>query len=185
MGSGPAENDDDNRRQHVPDGIAADHLTSGLLGRYRGLLPLAVLGVMVLVALTGALGGAPNPTVRAEGMAGTIEIKAPQILRNGTFFEMDIAVVAQRPIAEPVIAISRSYLKDMTVNTHLPEPADMGFEGDAFTMTYPAMDAGDRLLVKLDGQINPPLIGRSVGTITLRDDKAAIAEIPVALRVLP
>src|SRR5690606_6970909 len=121
-------------------------------------LPLAVLGVMVLVALTGALGGAPNPTVRAEGAAGTIEIKAPQILRNGTFFEMDIAVVAQRPIAEPVIAISRSYLKDMTVNTHLPEPADMGFEGDAFTMTYPAMDAGDRLLVKLDGQINPPLI---------------------------
>jgi hypothetical protein len=185
MGAGVAKRTGGERDRDAPDGIAETHFRSGRLGTYRGLLPLGILAVLLVVALTGALGGAPNPVVRAGGDAAAIAVKAPHTLRNGTFFELAITIDARSAIAKPVIAISRSYLKDLTINTELPEPADMAFEDGAFTMTFPAMKAGERLAVKLDGQVNPPLIGRSRGTIALRDDKTAIAAIPVSLRILP
>jgi hypothetical protein len=185
MASQSAENNSDESGESPPDGITSEHFVAGALGIYRGFLPLALLGVLLAVALTGVLGGARNPVVLAQGDAATLKVTAPQILRNGTFFELDIAVDAHRPISEPVIAISRTYLKDMTINTHLPEPVDMDFEGDAFTLTYPAIEAGGRLRVKMDGQVNPPLIGRNMGTIELRDGETPIAELPVALRILP
>ena len=171
-------------RMGLPDGISRHHI-DGRQGMLRGILPVVLLGGLLLAALLGAFGGTRNPTLGASGDGASLTIDAPRTLRSGMFFEIDIVVDARRAIAKPVVAISRSYLHDLTINTHLPEPEEMGFEDGRFTMTFPAMEPGDRLMVKIDGQVNPTLIGVNRGTIAIRDDRLELASRAVSLRVLP
>lgn len=168
-----------------PDGITGRHLSGGGVGIARGLVPLLLLACLLGTALLGVFGGAPSPVIAARGSAATLAVKAPQILRNGVFFEIRLGIEARQPIAKPVVAISQDYLRDVTLNTQLPEPADMDSEQGLLTMTFPAMKAGDRLEVKLDGQINPSLVGQNKGLIAVRDDRAVLAQVPVALWVFP
>jgi hypothetical protein len=171
-------------RMGLPDGISRHHI-EGRQGMLRAVLPVVLLGGLLLAALLGAFGGTKDPTLGASGDGASLTIGAPRTLRSGMFFEIDIVVDARRAIAKPVVAISRSYLHDLTVNTHLPEPEEMGFEEGRFTMTFPAMQPGDRLVVKIDGQVNPTLIGVNRGTIAIHDDKLELASRAVSLRVLP
>ncbi len=168
----------------LPEGISQEHV-EGKPGMLRGFLPVFILGALLLAAMLGLFGGGHDPTVSAEGRVAKISVTAPQKIRNGEFFEIDIVVSARRPIAKPVVAISSGYLFDVTVNTHIPEPKDMGFEDGQFRLEYPAMKAGDQLLVKLDGQVNPTLVGQNSGQVSVLDDKTPLVRRPVHLWVYP
>lgn len=168
----------------APDGISRQH-AEPRSNFVRGFLPVFVLGALLLAALLGLFGGGHDPTVTALANGVRLSFTAPQTLRNGMFFEIDAAISTDRAIAKPVLAISGSYLTDITVNTELPEPKDMGFEDGQLTLTFPPMKAGDRLLVKLDGQVNPSLVGGKSGVVAIRDDKAVLAQHPIGLWVFP
>src|SRR3546814_8706755 len=51
----------------------------------------------------------------------------------------------------------------------VPAPAEETFSGDAFQFKYEAVKAGDRLEMKIDGQINPARMGGSRGMVSLLD----------------
>lgn len=174
------------RLAEFPDGIGEEHLRwPGWQSVLVSWLPLGVLGLLLLIALTGALGGGRNPTTKAVGPQAGLTLDAPAILRSGQFFEMRMRLVAHRRIGKPVIAIPVAYWRDLTINSFYPAPTGEMARDGHFEFEFDPLETGEALDIKIDGQVNPPLVGRLGGRLELRDGKSAIATLPVSLRVLP
>ncbi|WP_423605957.1 hypothetical protein [Sphingomonas sp. MS122] len=165
-----------------PDGIAP---ASERRGANLNWLSLAVLGAVMLAALLGAFGGGRARSLAADTPAARLEIHTPRVLRNGTFFETRLHVTAKAPIAEAVVVVPASLWRDMTINTMIPAPGEEKADKGAFRFSYGALDAGQVLEIKIDGQINPPLFAGTRGAIELHDGERPLAAIPVGITVLP
>lgn len=172
--------------QSLPEGITDYHFTTGARRPLvRGLVPLVILGGLMVAALLGVFGGVSNTVTRVIGPAATLTVDAPATLRNGEFFEMRVQVQASAPIAEPVIAVSPGYWRELTINTMIPAASDEEHKDGLFRFTYPALASGATMEFKVDGQVNPSRFGGTDGTITLFDGEREVARIPLHLRVLP
>lgn len=166
-----------------PDGIGPADEEGG--GGRANWLSLAVLAAVMAAALLGAFGGGKPRTLAAEGPAGRLEVTTPRVLRNGLFFETHIRATARAPLSDAVIVVPASLWRNMTINTMIPAPGEEKAWQGAFRFSYGALDAGDVLDIKIDGQINPPLFRGTRGTIELHDGERRIAAIPVEITVLP
>ena len=169
-----------------PDGIGEEHVRqkSGLRHRFAW-LALLLLAALLLVALTGVLGGKPNPTLTADRERAELSVNTPHILRSGEFFEMRFRVRAKQPIAKPVLAVSHAYLRDLTLNTFKPSPAKETSDGTFYRMEFDALEAGEAFEVMIDGQVNPDLFGGTRGRIELLDGDTRLAAMPLELEVRP
>lgn len=167
-----------------PHGIDDSHAKAGAK-RHASWWRLGILVLILGAALFGLLGGAPAPTHRVETPAAMLAVTSPDRLRNGMFFETRIAVVAKRPVADAVIAIPAGLWRDSTVNTIIPAPASEEFRGGDYRFHFGPLAPGARLAVKIDGQINPPRLGRSGGRIRLLDGEAELAAVAASLTVIP
>jgi hypothetical protein len=172
-------------RPRYPDGLAQSHERDRPVRRAANWLGLFVLLALLVVAMTGVLGGGPRPVLAAQAPAAELRIKTPDVLRSGMFFEIAVEARARRAIGKPVLAISESYWRDITINTLEPAPASEKSEERMFVFEYDPLAPGDVLLVKFDGQINPSLFGGTAGRIELRDGERTIATIPLEMTVLP
>lgn len=169
-----------------PDGLSDGHARPpGGVHRHASLLSIAVLGGLLATAMTGVLGGGPSTATVAEAPAASLSVDMPRRLRNGMFFEMRVTIRARRDLAKPAIVLPPALWRDLTINTTVPAPSEEGMEGEAFRFDYGALKAGETLVVKIDGQINPPLVGRNAGTVALYDGGTRVAALPVELTVLP
>lgn len=169
-----------------PDGIDASHAKPlGGLRAHASVLSFIILGGFVGIALSGLLGGRPAPVTLVSATAASLEVKLARPLRSGLFFETHIRVVARRDIAKPVIGIDAALWRDLTINSQIPAATQESFEDGQYRFEYPALKAGDTLEIKIDGQTNPPLVGRLVGAITLLDDDVKLTRMPVSIPVLP
>ncbi len=144
-----------------------------------------VIAAFLGIALSGGFGGQPHPARTVETPSAKISLELPARLRNGMFFEMRAEVTAKRRFDDMTIAISKSYFRDLTINTMIPAPAEEKSEDSQFVFSYGAVAAGDVLDIKIDGQINPPLFAGTAGTLTIRDGDETVSAIPVKLTVLP
>ncbi len=169
-----------------PDGLDPSHAepVSGLRA-HASPLAFIILGAIVATAMTGALGGAPAPVTTINAPAAVMEVKVARPLRSGLFFETHIRVVARQDIAKPVIGIDAALWRDLTINSQIPAPSDESFADGQYRFDYPALKAGDTLEIKIDGQTNPPLVGRLAGTITLLDGDTRLSAIALSIPVLP
>jgi len=163
-------------RHARPQSFLRHHLAWGALG---------LLGALLAVALTGVLGGQPNPTLRADGDRAELTVNAPGVLRSGEFFEMRFRVRAKEAIEKPVLALSHSYLRDLTLNTFKPSPVAESSDGTFYRLEFDALAAGGSFEVMIDGQVNPDLFGGTSGSIMLLDDRTPVAGMPLALEVRP
>lgn len=169
---------------NYPQGINQRHGTARG-NRHASWWRLGILALILAVALLGFLGGAPAPTLRAANTAASLAVTSPDRLRNGMFFETRISAVARRPIADAVIAVPAAMWRDITVNTMIPTPAEEEFVAGEFRFHFGPLGAGERLGLKIDGQMNPPRFSSSAGRIRLIDGEAEIVALPVTLKVIP
>ena len=153
--------------------------------RFAGGFRLLVIGIVPLLALTGVLGGGPSPVVSAETPRAELTLKTPATVRSGILFETDIDVRARTPIRDAVIAVPVQRWRDLTINTTLPDPQQVEATGGEFRFHFGPLRTGQRLSVKVDGQVNPPLVGRTEGHVRLLDGEVEIARVPDNLLVLP
>lgn len=169
-----------------PDGIEERHLGENTRrDEHRHWKALPFLGALMLLALAGLFGGWPNRTHTTRQNDVLLAVEAPSALRSGEFFEIWVTVEAHRALAEPTIAFSAPYLRNLTINTVMPEGSEEGYANGAFLLTYDPLDTGKRLRIKLDGQVNPTLGGGNDGWIELRDGEAPLARIALGQRILP
>ena len=171
---------------HFPDGVQDRHVAvPSRLHRHANPLSLLVLGGLILVALLGVLGGGKAETVTARSPAADLSVTVPHTMRSGIFFEMRAEVTARRAIADAVIAIDASAWHDLTINTQIPAADTEEATDGVFRFHYGPLKAGERLTMKVDGQINPPLTLGTRGRVALLDGEAELAAVPLHIRVLP
>ena len=169
-----------------PDGLDQSHVDRGQGWRsHASILSLVVLVALLGTAMTGMLGGQPSPVYRVEAPAVALTVKTPAILRNGMFFETEIGATPRRPIKALTIAVDRTLWKDFTVNTMIPAPADESFADGRFRFAYGPGEPGKAVVVKIDAQINPSLVGGTAGTVAVYDGDTLLAELPVRMQVRP
>lgn len=169
-----------------PDGIDQRNVEGrSALGLKFPWYPLGILGLILAIALSGFFGGGASPVGRARGEAGTLTIEAPERLRNGEFFEMRVTGEAHRALQKPTLAIAAGYWRELAINTMVPAPAAERYDDGFFLFEYDPLEAGKRISVKIDGQINPAMFGGTRGAIQWRDGDTVLAAMPVRLIVLP
>lgn len=168
-----------------PDGITAEHSALRLWDRHASPVSLLILGAILAAALLGFAGGQPSPVRQVAHPAASLSVKAPEILRNGEFFEMIVTIRATSPMDDAVIAVSSDLWRDMTINTMIPAAEKESYRQGAHQFSYGPMAAGDVLSVKIDGQVNPALFGGTGGHISLFDGETRIATLPTTIAVRP
>ena len=170
------------RSEAWPDGVEERH--AGRRGRFHALpIGLVVLSLAVLAALLGFAGR--EETVNVSGGGVRLEWHAPTVIRNGEFLEMRIRIDAEDAIARPVLGIDATVWEDLTVNTFIPAATDESSRAGEFRFEFAALEAGGSLLIKVDAQINPDILGGNAGTVTVYDGDAALVTLPVQIEVLP
>ena len=153
--------------------------------RHASPISILILGSLLLAAILGFAGGQPSPPHTADFGIARLTVKTPLIIRNGEFFETDVTLTAETPLDDAVIAVTPALWHDMTVNTMIPAPAEESFEDGYFHFSYGPLGAGERLHVKIDGQINPPLFAGTRGEIAVYDGDRRVGAMPLRIKVLP
>ena len=169
--------------QPVPDGILLPR--DRRAGPPRSTTALILLTVLLAAALLGLLGGGRSPVVRAMANEAELSVDSPAILRSGLFFEQDVEVIPHRAFDDAVIGVSAALWKDMTINSMIPAAAQEEFADGEFRLHFGPLAAGESLILKIDGQINPPLTVGTRGAFRLYDGKRRIATVPISMKVLP
>ena len=167
-----------------PDGIGDEHVrpVSGLR-RHASPLSLAIFGGVVVLALTGMLGHERDWRAEVEGT--NLAVHAPEVIRNGEFFEIRMTVQSDEPIDEMVVGVATSLWEDMTVNTMIPAATEEVGQDGEFRFTFDRLDAGSVFELKVDLQVNPDILGGNEGDITVYDGEDAIANVTIGMTVLP
>lgn len=168
----------------MPDGLSTDHLRSRTGGRRRANpLPLLMLSLLMVAALAGLAGA--EETLAEETDVASVTWHAPARIRNGEFFEMRLQVDAHERIGELVIGVDTGLWEDFTINTFFPAASEERSEHGELLFTFGPLESGGSFLLKVDAQINPDMLWRNEGTVTVYDGDAAIADLPIVMEVLP
>jgi hypothetical protein len=167
-----------------PDGISDDHARPAARWRqHASPISLSILAIVMVLGLSGLLGH--ERAWSADDDAARLRIEAPEVIRNGEFFEMRIRVTAVEPIADPVVVVEAALWEDMTVNTMLPAPTEEESVDGMLRFTFAPLEAGSELLFKVDLQVNPDILGANAGAIAIADGEESLASTDVTISVLP
>lgn len=169
---------------NLPSGLEPANL-GGSSRLPAGTAALLVLGAMIAAAFGGLLGGAAPDRMHTANRTATLEVELPGTLRSGMFFETMIEVSAHDRLDDATVAMTPSLWRRITVNTQMPQPSEEEYSGGFFRLHYGPLDAGEKLIVKLDAQINPDLFAGTSGEVALFDGDRLIARVPIELTVLP
>lgn len=168
----------------LPDGIEPRHIHEAHGSGIRAWGAPVLLGIVLALALAGVLGKRTTLTAAENGVVLTVE--GPQRIRSGEFFELLFTIETEREIKDAVLAVDADVWHDITINTMIPQATEEGFSEGAFEFHYGALPPGTRLLVKVDGQVNPNYPpGPNRGAIEVTDGAATLASLDYTIMVLP
>lgn len=176
----------DASRLRFPDGLTDRHLRRGTRwGSGASPMAILVLGALIVAAMVGLLAGGKSHPQTVVAPEAQFTVSTPRIMRNGIFFETRIAITARAPLADATLLVSHDLWRDMTINTVVPAPIEEESRNGRFALHFGPIAAGETRMVKIDGQVNPPLFAGTRGTLALADGEREIAALPLRITVLP
>lgn len=173
------------RSGSLPIGLEERHVRPTSPTWIRSALILLLIGGPLALAMFGVLGGGNDRIVTVRTPAANLTIETPHILRSGNWFETRIVVEPLRDTASLSVAIDQPLWRGMSIDTAIPDAEKVEATGGRFTYSFGPVARGEKLVFKLDGQIQPRGFRRVTGTIDAKDGEVTLAELPITLTVLP
>jgi hypothetical protein len=168
----------------LPDGISDEYVElSGRLRRHANPIGVVLLGLLLLAAFLGFAGREVART--ATGGGAELRWEAPEVIRNGEFFEIRIRVTASEGVGDLGIGVPSALWEDITINTMFPAATEETSEDGELRFTFGPLEAGSEFLLKVDAQINPDIVGSNEGVLRVYDGDEQLVELPVRLEVRP
>lgn len=143
------------------------------------------IGAPILAAVTGWLGGGPAEQLTASTAEATLSVEQQAIVRSGNWFETRVSVVPRRDVADLTIAVDERLWQRMSIDTLAPDAEKGTFDSGTYRYSFGPIAAGERFVVKLDGQIQSWGLRRLAGEVKVLDGERPLARVPVRLTVLP
>jgi hypothetical protein len=168
----------------LPHGLQETHLQPKWYDRHASPLSVIVLGLLMVLGLSGWLGRAGLEGRSAEGAAATFRVEMPSVIRTGDFFEMLVHVHARQDIERLELEVESALWQNITVNGMVPSPDKESAEGSNFTFQFGPLKSGQDALIKVSAQVNPRLSGRVEGQIRLKDTGRPLAAMHRSMKVL-
>jgi hypothetical protein len=170
----------------VPDEIdlARHRDRSGLGELIARRVVLGLIALLALAALLNVFGQEPR-SASAAGEAASLAVSAPSSVRGGLFFEGRFTIEAHEPIDDAVLVLEQGWLEGLSVNTIAPAAAEETGGDGRLVLSYGPLEAGDRLVVYMQFQVNPTNVGRRDADVTLLDGEDPIATVAHTLTVFP
>jgi len=173
--------------ENLPDDLSVErHVLLGGRARhtwYRR-VTFAAICVIPVLALLNVFGQHPSSS-DARADAATLTVQSPERLRGGLMFQVRVDVVAHRDIAEPQLTFSPDWWEEMTENSINPEPLEQSTSNGRVTLSYGRLNAGQKLTVWLQYQVNPINVAHRTENVLLSDGDTPIAQLNRDATILP
>lgn len=145
---------------------------------------VTTISVISIAGLLNVFGQHPT-TTRAAGAAATLTVDAPDRVRGGLFYQGRITVEAQQSLDDVVIVLDNGWAEQTSINTIEPAPVEESGRDGRVSLGYGRLEAGERLVVYLQMQVNPTNVGRRSQRVELRDGPELIAAADRTVTVFP
>jgi hypothetical protein len=147
----------------------------------------AVLAIFAIVSLLGLLDvfGQGTTQTAASTPAAVLRVTAPQAVRGGLFFQSRVEVRARRAIAHPRLVLDEGWVEGMQFNSIEPNPVSEASRDGRVVLSYDGLDAGRRLVVWMQFEVNPTSAGHRSYALELDDADTKIAAIDRHITVFP
>ena len=164
---------------------AADPEPRGVtIGLWTRRAVIAVFAVFAALGLANVFGQRTSKSAAATP-AATLRLTAPDTVRGGLFFQSRIEIRAQRALAHPRLVLDHGWTEGMQVNSIEPNPMSEAGRDGRTVLSYDSLDAGERLVVWLQFEVNPTNLGRRAYGVELDDADTKVAALDRRITVLP
>jgi hypothetical protein len=146
-----------------------------------------LIGLIAAIGIAGLLNvfGQRPTTTHASGPAADLTVFAPERVRGGLFYEGRISVLVRQPLDDAVLVLGPAWAEQTSINTIEPAPVDESGDDGRLALGYGRLEAGDRLVVYIQLQVNPTNVGRRSQRVELRDGPELVAASDRTLTVFP
>jgi hypothetical protein len=155
--------------------------TVGLWARrtvMTGFAAIAVLGLLDVFGQTTTQSTARTP-------AAVLRVTAPPAVRGGLFFQSRVEVRAMRALDHPRLVLDEGWVEGMQFNSAEPSPVSEASRDGRVVLSYDRVDAGDRLVVWFQFEVDPTNVGHRSYGLELDDAETQVATVHRWLTVFP
>ncbi len=166
------------------DVAAVPEPRSEILGLWARRAVLTIFAAIALLGLLGVFGQATTQTATSTP-AAVLSVNAPEAVRGGLFFQSRVEVLARRAIAHPRLVLDEGWVEGMQFNSNEPQPVGEASRDGKVVFSYDTLDAGDRLVVRLQYEVNPTNVGHRPYGLELDDAETQVAAVHRWMTVFP
>jgi hypothetical protein len=147
----------------------------------------AVLTIFAVIAALGLLDvfGQGTTQTAASTPAAVLRVTAPGAVRGGLFFQSRVEIRARRAIAHPRLVLDEGWVEGMQFNSIEPSPVGEASRDGRVVLSYDAVDAGERLVVWMQFEVNPTSVGHRPYGLELDDADTKVAAVHRWITVFP
>jgi hypothetical protein len=147
----------------------------------------AVLTIFAVIAVLGLLDvfGQGTTQTTASTPAAIVRVTAPAAVRGGLFFQSRVEIRVRRAIAHPRLVLDEGWIEGMQINSIEPSPMSESSRDGRLVLSYDGLNAGDRLVVWLEFEVNPTNTGHRSYGLELDDADAKVAAVHRWMTVFP
>lgn len=142
------------------------------------------LTLLALLALLNLFGQRPKTTV-ADSSVAELEVFAPTAVRGGIYYEGRFTISAHEAIDKATLVLDGGWTEQLQINTIEPSPVGESSRDGRLALDFGHVDAGRKLVVFLQYQVNPTNVGRRSQDVELHDGETLLAEADRTLTIFP
>jgi hypothetical protein len=114
-----------------------------------------------------------------------LRVSAPAAVRGGLFFQSRVEIRARRAIAHPRLVLDEGWVEGMQFNSAEPSPMSEASRDGRVVFSYDSLNAGDRLVVWMQFEVDPTNVGHRSYGLELDDADTQVAAVHRWITVFP
>ncbi len=143
-----------------------------------------LIALIALVALFNVFGQRPTESAAAVP-AANFRVFAPTALRGGIYYEGRFTIEAKEEIDKATLVLDGGWTEQLQINTIEPSPLGESSRDGRLALDFGHVDAGRKLVVYLQYQVNPTNVGRRSQDVELYDGEVLLTEVDRTVTVFP
>ena len=145
---------------------------------------MAVFAAFAALGLLDVFGQGTTQTV-ARAPAAVVRVTAPPVVRGGLFFQSRVDIRAVRALEHPRLVLDEGWVEGMQFNSTEPAPVSEASRDGRVVLSYDRVDAGERLVVWMQFEVDPTSVGHRSYGLELDDADTNVAAIHRTITVFP